>query len=121
VSRTWVDIGSDVNWIDYGGRWARHIDGTRYHVIRFENMAEYSREQTGYVCELLEVDTTDSRLDSARECCGYAADWCDDYGKPLPEACKVDALVSYGAYSMLSQDSGKNAHKLVRAAKRYSR
>lgn len=120
--RSWTDIGSDVNWMQYGGRWARHVDGTRYHVIRFDNWNEYEREpREQYLCELVEVDLASEQLDSARQCCGYAEDWRDEYGDPLPDECKVGALASYGAYRMLHQASGNNARELMRAAKRASR
>lgn len=120
--RTWIDIGSDVNWIDYGGRWARHIEGTRYHVIRFDNLEEHTGEVgAGYHCDLHEVDIDSPQLDDARRACGYHPDWCDDYGRPHGPLNKVEALSSYGAYAPLWQESGRNANRLIAAAKRESR
>lgn len=115
--RTWYDIGSDVNWIDYGGRWARHIDGTRYHVIRFDN-------SDGYHCDLSEVDTQSEQLPAALVSCGWdEINWVDDPEmNPAREPlCQVEALSSYGAHAPLHQDSGTNAHRLIAAAKRESK
>lgn len=115
----WEDIGSDVNWLDYGGLWARHLGGTEWHVIAFHNDGE-SEGRDRYAVTLSEVLTDDDRLDSARECCGYAADWRDDYGDPLPDSVKVAALHGYGARHEIGSYQGNNAHKLLRAARRAS-
>jgi hypothetical protein len=128
LGKAWTDIGSDVNWIDYGGRWARHIAGTRYHVIRFENCEEWCDGATGYNCDLQEVDTSNPQLADAIASCGLDAvnngdpqDWTDEFGDPVPELAKVEALSGYGAYAPLWQESGSNSHNLLRAAKRESR
>jgi hypothetical protein len=120
-ARTWQDIGSDVNWTEYGGRWARHVGGTRYHVLRFENCAEWGDGATGYHCDLSEVDVASPQLESALDSCGLSmADMADIQDKGR-EWAKVDALAGYGAAAPLWQDSGTNAHKLIRAGKRESR
>lgn len=121
LGKAWTDIGSDVNWSDHGGRWARHIEGSRYHVIRFENCREWGDGATGYHCDLQEVTIDNPQLDRARAWCGLAEDWCDDHGEPLPTLAKVEALSSCGAYAPIWQDSGRNAHALLRAARRESR
>lgn len=120
-ARGWTDIGSDVNWREYGGLWGRCVGGTRWHVIWFMPCSEYERDKPGYMCELTEVDTTSGDLASALRFCGYAEDQKDEYGEPLPVECVVSALHSYGARDKLWDDIGPNAHKLVRHAKRYSR
>ena len=125
LGKSWTDIGSDVNWSEYGGRWARHIEGTRYHVIRFENCAEWGDGATGYHCDLQEVDACGDNVAAALECCDMPLDGLDEYGAAIPSDAyvmmKVYAMSSYGAYAPLWQDAGKNAHKLLRAAKRESR
>lgn len=115
LGKRWTDIGSDVNWSAYGGLWARHIEGTRYAVIAF-----YNDGSDGYCCAVSEVDTTDDRLDAARQCCGIAADWCDEYGDPLPAFSKVEALHLYGARDVAWEHRSKNSWKLIRAAKRFA-
>ncbi len=123
LGKGWTDIGSDVNWSEYGGRWARHIAGTRYHVIRFENCEEWGDGATGYHCDLQEVDITNERLSSALNSCDLPADGLDEYGEPFKHwhLMVVEALSSYGAYAPLWQEAGTNSHKLLRAAKRESR
>jgi len=120
-ARGWTDIGSDVNWKDYGGRWARHIDGTRYHVLRFENCAEWGDGATGYHCDLAEVDVASPQLEKALGCSGLSLEDMADIQEQHREWAKVDALASYGAAAALWQDGGPNAHKLMRAAKAESR
>jgi len=122
-NRTWIDIGSDVNWKDYGGRWARHVGGTRYHVIRFDNLEDCmgSDAPTAYSCDLQEVDVTSDQLTDALKCCGWDELDSDRLTAPQMELAKAESLSSYGAYAPLWSDSGANAHKLIREAKRQSR
>jgi len=117
LGKAWTDIGSDVNWSEYGGRWARHIEGTRYHVIRFENCREWGDGATGYHCDLQEITLDNPQLERALESCGGS----DLDGESKVEWVKVDALSSYGAYAPLWQQAGTNARELLRAAKRESR
>jgi hypothetical protein len=128
LGTAWTDIGSDVNWTDYGGNWARHIEGTRYHVIRFHNCEEWGDGATGYHVDLREVDLTNPQLERAMQGCGPDAtnngdplDWSDEYGDPLPRLALVAALADSGAPAPLWQDGGTNAHKLLRAARAESR
>jgi hypothetical protein len=121
LGKAWIDIGSDMNWSDYGGRWARHITGTRYHVIRFENCEEWGDGTTGYHCDLQEVDTSNPQLESALSCSGMTTADLADLQYPNREWAKVEALSSYGAYAPLWQQAGTNSHALLRAAKRESR
>lgn len=118
--RTWQDIGSDINWIDYGGMWARHNSDSRYFVIGFTNMWEASGEEYGdkYDVTLQEVDINSGQLIQAYQCCGIESDGLDEHGEPITDLAKVYALLSYGAYSPLWSDSGNNAHQLIREAKR---
>lgn len=112
----WQDIGSDVNWTDYGGLWAARNHSSRWFVIRFDNMHEATGEESGdrYHATLYEVDLDSDQLPQALECCGmeYSEDMTD-----LSDLAKVNALTSYMGGSPLWQDGGNNAWKLVRAAK----
>ena len=116
----WTDIGSDVNWLAHGGLWARHISGPEWHVIQFWNDGDPVGSGDRYGVTLSEVTLDDDRLDAARQCSGFAEDWRDDYGDPLPETCKVEALHTYGARNQLGSFQGNNAHALLRAARRAS-
>lgn len=115
----WTDIGSDVNWLRYGGLWARHVEGALYHVIAFHNDGEIDGERR-YGVTLSEVSLDHEQTESAREASGIAPDWKDDYGDPLPEWCKVEALHSYGARHDIGSYQGSNAHRLLLAARRQS-
>lgn len=121
LGKRWTDIGSDVNWSQYGGRWARHIEGTRYHVIRFENCKEWGDGATGYHCDLQEVTIDNPQLDAAYSCVGLHAEEVAEHGSPARDLMKVEALSSYGAYSPLWQQASANSWALLRAAKRESR
>jgi hypothetical protein len=116
LGKAWIDICSDVNWSEHGGCWARLIEGTRYHVIRFENCEEWGDGATGYHCDLSEVDTSNPQLASAQRSCGY--DGTVNESLPL---CQVYCLHAYGAHAPLWQQAGTNARELIRAAKRESR
>lgn len=117
---TWIDIGSDVNWREYGGRWARHVGGTRYHVLRFEGCEEWGDGATGYHCDLSEVDLAcdPERIASALQCVGMDL---DDLEPQYHELATVEALASSGAAAPLWQEAGANAHRLIRAGKSESR
>lgn len=122
-TRTWYDIGSDINWIDYGGNWARQITATTYHVIRFDNMLEALGERdfaesgsARYNVQLCEVDIESDSLVDALRSCGTG----DEEANNLPLN-KVAALSGYGAYVPLESYSGNNAHILLQQAKRESR
>lgn len=121
LGKAWTDIGSDGNWPEYGGRWAKHIAGTRYHVIRFENCKEWGDGATGYHCDLHEVDVANPQLKSALASSGMTPADLADLQHPNREWAKVDALSSYGAYAPLWQEAGANSHKLLRTAKQESR
>lgn len=123
MAKQWIDIGSDVNWTDYGGRWARKVAPGRYLVIRFENCAEWGDGASGYHVSLDEVDVgsaNDETIERARSYVG-ADEYEANTGEPLPEIGLVEALHSYGAKAPLWQESGTNAHKLMRAAKHEAR
>lgn len=121
LGKAWTDIGSDVNWSEYGGKWARHIEGTRYHVIRFENCEECGDGATGYHCDLQEVDTSNPQLESALACSGLDVAEMSERQEPGKQWALVEALSSHGAYAPLWQEASGNSHQLLRAAKRESR
>jgi len=122
-ARVWHDIGSDVNWSDHGGLWARRIDATRYHVIRFENCADWGDGASGYHCDLQEVtlDAPADQLQGALSYVGLDPSELATFHAHHRALAIVQALSSYGAYAPLWQSGGKNAHALLRAAKSESR
>lgn len=116
----WTDIGSDVNWLKYGGQWARRLETGGWHVIQFWNDGDSDGERDRYGVTLSLVSLDHPWLDSARESCGYAEGWLDDAGDPFVEEVKVAALYDYGGRTELASYQGNNAHALLRAAKKAS-
>jgi hypothetical protein len=72
----WIDIGSDANWEDYGGIWAKKDkrDGSWY-VIRFMNLWDACGERDGlsqYECDVKRIgEVSNEQRDSALKSCGY--------------------------------------------------
>lgn len=117
--KTWHGSG-DINFLDYGGVWTRHVAGSRYHVVVLDNMDEAcgsdNEGQPRYAVELREVDLSTAPIKAALESCGpYPPD------PDLPPLAVAECVSSYGAAAPLWSDSGNNGHKLVREAKRQSR
>lgn len=127
MAKQWIDIGSDVNWIDYGGRWARKVGAGRYYVVSFENCREWGDGATGYHVELNEVDVGTASAETIASACSFvglpiagSADY-DPHGEPISLLQLAEALHSYGAKAPLWSESGTNAHALLRAAKHEAR
>lgn len=116
----WQVLGGDVNWIDHGGSWYwRGVHG-RYLVIEFTNMEDVCGSdndgQAPYCVDLSEIDVNSPQRADALKSCGWTdADVADN------ELMIVGALHSYGAKAPLWQESGANAHRLMRAARAYAR
>lgn len=123
-SRGFHFFTGDVNWLDYGGVWMRHIDGERFHFIRLDNMDEAcGRDNEGhptYNVDLSEVDLAEipwTEIASALQCCG-----CSD-----PEAATgieiaelAECVLSYGIASPLHSVNTNNAHKGIAECRRES-
>lgn len=110
----------DVNWLDYGGVWCRHIDGRRFHFIELTNMDEAcGRDNEGhptYSVTLSEVDLEDvpeaQQADALRSCGS-------DTGRPehLDDSALAEIVRSYGIASPLREESTNNAHKGIAACR----
>lgn len=113
------------NWDEERNVWARHVEGSRWHVVRVDNMDEAcGRDNDGhpkYAADLAEVDVSSSRLAEALESCGFDDDGCDDFGNALPDLAKALAMHGYGAVAPLWKDAGESARDLARAGRRESR
>jgi hypothetical protein len=113
--RGWTDLGSDVSWDDYGGKWGRAAKDGSWFVVRFENMYDACSEgeckrngQAQYIAETLRVnlpELTEKQIKSALDCVGQSAEdlSADPHvrGAQLTEAC-----VAYGFYEPLDTFSG---------------
>jgi len=139
--RGWTDIGSDVNWGDYGGKWARRAKDGSWYVLDFTNMWDACGEedckadrQAQYVCEVKRVNLSTlpiDRIKSALACVGsrmtvegIVSDSGDLIAAKDSEGhmlAIVEACVSYGAVEPLNSFGGDNYPSRVRAdARRYA-
>jgi hypothetical protein len=134
----WIDIGSYINWEDYGGKWARRAADGSYYVLDFTNMLEACGEEAAdcpFVCEVKRVDLSDipdERIKSALQCVGLRflgdAIVSDSGDEVAPagdtrrrELVLVEACVSYGCTQPLESFSGAKYPARIRAeARRYA-
>jgi len=137
----WTDIGSDVSWDEYDGKWAKRARDGSWYVIDFVNMWEACGEeeckrdgQPQYVCEVKRVDLSDlnsETLASALSCFGYrflddaivsdSGDVLADAGPEhaaTRERVLVEACVGYGNAQPLDSFSGDSYPARVRAEAR---
>jgi hypothetical protein len=108
----------DVDVLGYGGSFARHVGGRRFHVIRFDNMDEAcgsdNEGQPTYHCGLVEVDLDEADLDAAISCCG-------DEGETYEDLWLAFMVASYGEAAPLHDEASNNGNKLIAKLKRMSR
>jgi hypothetical protein len=124
LSKQWVDLGSDVNWEDYGGLWGRPVKGEpdSWWVICFEPTHEWGdgAEDTygKYYASLAKVDLTSDQLAGAWQYVGSdSADGLDEYGCAIPPhvfaAMKAEALHGYGAKEVEAERNGNAAFRIM--------
>lgn len=139
----WKDIGSDMSWSDYGGKWARRSPDGSYYVIDWTNMYDACGEeeckrdgQSEYVCEVKRVNLAGLRPDnitSALQCVGLRltaegivsesgdliSGTADSRGRR--ELVLVEACVAYGCAEPIESFSGDIYPLRIRAeARRYA-
>lgn len=122
------DVGSDVNWIEYGGNWAAKEvydksakDGITYHVVQFINwesetgnptVTEYNgSDPCKYVAEVRSIDMTfydQDKINRALDTCGQEHD--------TTGLAMAQCMASYG-YGDVRTYYGNNAYKLLKLAK----
>lgn len=111
--------GGDCNPLGYGGTWMRLISGTRYHVVRLDNMDDACGSDNDghpkYAADLSEVDIASGQLESAIRSCG--AEDMDD----ISPMAMCEMLHSYGAVAPLWKSAGNDGWALVRDGKRESK
>lgn len=113
--RGWIDIGSDVNWEDHGGMWARRAKDGSWYGIRFDRLPEDCGG--GFSCQVKRLspgtlDRPDARETVARSC---------DVPDNACEESWVWAMFSYGFGAPLESFEGKSRPNWIRAkARRYA-
>lgn len=124
----WIDLGSNVNWSDYGGKWGKRASDGSWYVLDFTNMYDACGEgeckrdgQSQYVCEVKRVDLSQlssENLQRALDCIGLDL---DDVDVKHREAAQVEACVSYGCTQPLNSFSSDVYAGRIRAdARRYA-
>lgn len=132
--RGFVDLGSDVNWDDHGGKWGRKGRGGSWYVVRFD-VADYdpslknddplpSEKEFPYEAEVLYIPL--ERLEdekeraSALETIGWKESEDALAGKEPDERTVVEAYIASGYYSIEWSDRLYNRPEHLRAeARRY--
>jgi len=114
---TWEYQG-DCDLLSYGGSFARHVGGRRFHVVRFDNMDEAcGSDNEGYPTyngTLGEVDLDNAEVEAAISCCG-------DEDETYADIRLAFMVASYGGAAPLVDESSNNGNKLVAKLKRMSR
>lgn len=113
MNKPWVDLGSDVNWREYGGLWGRAIDETDWEVVEFFGSDESAHLESGakYWAKYTTHSLKNPDLPSALQCQGCDT---DDYS----DADKIAALARYtSSWAETYFYRGNNAHKVLAAAK----
>jgi hypothetical protein len=114
----WIDLGSDVNWVDYHGKWGKRAKDGSWYVIDFTNMVDAcgsEAEDCPYVCEVKRVDLselTDGSRHRALDCAGVDL---EDVAPEHREAALVEACVSFGFMQPLDSFSGAKHAARIRA------
>lgn len=119
---TWLT--GDVNWRDYGGKWIssrlNNGDWDYWLVIEFINMDEAcGRDNAGQPAYHVDISAVspaaagEAGLEAAARSCGVELS--ELKHNPVVQ---VEMLHSYGCKAHLWSKKGRNAHKLLREAKR---
>ena len=127
----WTNIGGDINWQDYGGRWGKKGPDGAWYVLKFDNMYEVMGEKDAmatntqqYSCEVVYCKLEDIRereAVNALECCGqnglierYDIDnsWRYLGKRPGPEVNELlllSCLIDYGIGGILERFTSATA------------
>lgn len=116
--RGWTDIGSDMNWPDHHGKWAKQAADGSWYVIDFDNLIDSMGERDAaefgavYYCAIKRVDLREVSPESMRS----ALKDCGKENEPdLCDECKIECLVSYGCAAPLWEGSSKMHASRLRA------
>lgn len=124
VWRGWRELGGDINWEDYGGKWGRQdpSDSNVFYVIKHDNMSEHMSEaeleDSGihlHVSQVVRVDlteTTDEQIESATECCGVDL---EEFDRDAQAWIIVECLVDYGSAAPMGEHTHPHRADVARA------
>lgn len=137
--RGWIQLCSDVNWIDYHGMWAKKARDGSWYVIKWNNLidscGENEAKEIGYTYEaqVKRLDLSECDLKSSLASCGfelaihdgaltifvpYSGDIIATLGDASFEACLVECAIGYGLGAPLDDFTGSSYPLRIRAAAR---
>jgi len=139
--RGWIELVSDVNWIDYHGMWAKKARDGSWYVIRWTNlidaMGERDAAEQGCAFEagVKRIDLSEVDVTSSLKSYGwtlavhdgeltifapYSGDIVATLGKPEFERLLVECCIQYGLGAPLESFTGSARPLSIRAkARRY--
>ena len=131
--KNWIELCSDVNWIDYHGMWAKKARDGAWYVLRWTNLVDAGGsefEDTPYECEVKRLDLAEVDPTDALKSYGwYQSDEgiVNDYdgsivvGPDHAEQAIVEACIQYGLGAPLESFTGAKYPTRIRAnARRYA-
>lgn len=126
VWRGWRELGGDVCWEQYGGKWCRKDPNLYrvFYVIEHHDMVECcgsdAEGSDQYVDTISRIDldqVPESEVESALECCCIEIAP-EDYDTDESDFILVEALVSYGCAAPMGEYSDPSYPERARAAAR---
>lgn len=132
--RGWIELCSDVNWIDYHGMWAKKGHDGAWYVLKWTNLRDAGGDECAevhgeYECEVKRLVLAEVDIASALRSCGYSAtsegltvDYSAEVIEPqFAEYAIVEACVSHGFGAPLESFYGsKHPLRLRAEARRYA-
>lgn len=119
LGKAWIDLGSDMNWQDHGGKWGRPMksDSRRWFVIQFEATADWgdTAEETygKYYASLsiVDLDPPAAVLKGAFSFVGIDAAQEPEFANS--PAVRAEALHAYGRKEVEAERNGGAAFRMV--------
>jgi hypothetical protein len=133
--RGWIQLCSDVNWIDYHGMWAKKASDGSWYVLRWNNLVDSGGSEfadTPFECSVYRLDLAElpaKERESALKSCGLVetseglmVDWSFDLIEPnRSEVMIVECCIQYGLGAPLETFTGsKHATRIRANARRYA-
>lgn len=120
----WVELCGDVNWQDYGGKWARRDPNNArvWYVVEHIDLVEVcgsdAEGSDRYIDTVYRVDldtVSEADIQSALDCCGIDL---DDFERADLDMVTVEVLQSHGTAAPMGEYSDAGYPERARAAAR---
>lgn len=120
--RGWIDLGSDANWEDHCGMWAKQSMDGSWYVLRWLNLIDVMGERDCAESGTLEYECSVLRLDLAELSEEQLKTALEFWGSPLEsELGRLTACINYGYGAPLESFNGSMRPTSIRAkARRYA-